>query len=59
MLRPVQKIVALINHLVWKFSKPGDLVLDKFAGILSKAKVCLLLDKNGRFVGYENDSGGQ
>lgn len=45
--RPEEKIVALMKSLVQKFWKPGNLVLDEFAGTHSTAKSVLLLYKHG------------
>lgn len=38
-----QKSVPLIKELVWKFSIPGDLVLDSFVKMLYIAKGCIFL----------------
>lgn len=42
-LRPEQKSVTLMKGLVWKFRRPGDLVLEAFAGTLFTGKEYLLL----------------
>lgn len=56
MLQTEPKSVVLKKDLAQKVLKPGDLVLDMFAGMLSLAKARLLVDKCRRFRGCENDS---
>lgn len=34
MPQPEQKIVALMKDLIPKFSKPGNMILDAFAGLI-------------------------
>lgn len=56
MLWPEQKSVAMMEVLVWKFSKLDDLVLDAIAGTLCTAKACILVDKPRKIMGCEKDS---
>jgi len=55
-LRPEQKNVSWMMDLVQKFTKPGMLVLDPFAGTLSVAKACLSLNKHRRFIVSDADA---
>lgn len=54
-VRPEQKDIDLMKHLMQKFLKPGKLVPDALLGTLSVAKVCLMPEKHSRFVGYDED----
>lgn len=56
MVRPEQKSIALMRALVRKWTNPGDLVMDCFAGTFSTAKACFDLDHHRRFIGCEKDS---
>lgn len=38
-----------------QFSKPGQLLLDAVAGMLSTAKACLLLNNYSRLIGCDKD----
>ena len=49
-IRPEQKSTALLKTLVAKYCPPGGLVLDPFAGTMSTARACLLLDSHRRCV---------
>lgn len=40
-LRPEQKSLALLEELIQRFSQPGDIVVDPFAGTFSTAVACL------------------
>lgn len=57
MLRPEQNSFSLMNDLVDKFSKPGDFVLEAFAGMVSTTKASLLLDNHWQIVGCVKDCG--
>ena len=57
MLRPEQKSVKRMSALVQKFTRPGDLVFDPFAGTFSVPKACLSRAKHRRFVGGDLDEG--
>lgn len=50
---PTQKPLELIKDLIKKHSKPGDVVLDSFAGTFTTAHAALLLDRN--FIMIEKD----
>ena len=57
LLRPEQKPLPLLQELVARFSQPGDIVVDCFAGTYSTAAACLAM-RNGeyrRFFGCESD----
>jgi len=54
-LRPEQKSLALLKELIARFSQPGDLVVDLFAGTFSAAIACFSLPNHRRFVGCELD----
>jgi len=54
-LRNEQKPAALLREIICRFSKPGDIVLDFFAGTYSTAVAALTLPKHRKFVGCEND----
>lgn len=46
---------AFMKNLMHQFSKPGQLVLDDFAGHLSTAKAFLLVENHRQSSGYEQD----
>ena len=48
---PTEKPVNIIRYLIEKSSKPGDLVLDTFAGSFSTAKACKEIKRN--FICFE------
>lgn len=50
MLRPEQKTVELMKDLLKHFSSADDLVLEHFVEMLSRVKVCLLLDNRRIFL---------
>ena len=50
---PTQKPLKVMSHLVGLATKPGDLVLDPFAGVASTGVAALNLGR--RFIGIEND----
>lgn len=52
-MRPEQKSQALLLELISRFSKPGALVMDMFAGTFSTAIACLSLPNHRKFVGCE------
>lgn len=52
-----QKIVALINEFVGKFSRPGDWVLDAVEGTFTILESSVFLDKNKQFVECAKDLG--
>lgn len=45
-----------MEHLVDRFSKPGELVADLFSGILPPAKACLGHLQHRRFIGCKVNS---
>lgn len=55
MVQPEQKGVVLMKDIGQNFPKRGYLVLERFAGSLSTAKVDVLLNKHKRFIGYDKD----
>jgi len=55
MLRPEQKNMIWMKALIGKFTGPGDLVMDMFAGTYATAKACLMTDKHRKFVGCDSD----
>lgn len=55
LLRPEQKPVALLMELVSRFSNPGDIVVDLFAGTFSTAIACFRVPQHRLFVGCESD----
>ena len=52
-LRPEQKSRDLLKELISRFTQPGALVVDMFAGTFSTAAACLSLPKHRKFVGCE------
>ena len=54
-LRAEQNPVALLKELINRFSKPGDLVEDFFAGTFSTAHACLELPSSRSFVACKQD----
>lgn len=55
MLRAEQKSIALIMEYLSRYSKPGDLVVDLFAGTCTTAVACLSLQHHRKFVGCDID----
>ena len=55
-LRAEQKPILLLQELISRFSQPGDVVVDFFAGTFSTAAACLTLPNHRRFVGCEKDN---
>lgn len=55
MLRPEQKSINLLRHLISQYTKPGEIVLDMFGGTFSTARACLTLSKPRVFYGCEKD----
>ena len=51
--RPEQKSRELLKEIISRFSGPGALVADMFAGTFSTAAACLSLPKHRKFVGCE------
>lgn len=49
---PNQKPLALCLELVAKFTEPGELVLDPFAGSGRIGEACVLLGR--RYIGFDN-----
>ena len=54
-LRAEQKSLPLLMELVSRFTQPGDLVVDLFAGTFSSAAACFSLKEHRRFAGCESD----
>lgn len=52
-----QKIVALINDFVGKFSNPGDWVLDAFVGTFTILESSVFLEKHKQFLECAKDRG--
>ena len=50
-VHPTQKPVILMEYLIERFSKPGDIILDPFLGSGTTAVACKKLDR--RFIGIE------
>ena len=55
-LRPEQKSIKLLQYLISKFTKGGDVVLDFCAGTFSCLKACMTMPEHRRFVGIEVDT---
>ena len=55
MLRAEQKNLALCMELVKRYSKPGDIVVDFFAGTCTTAVACISLLQVRKFVGCDID----
>jgi site-specific DNA-methyltransferase (adenine-specific) len=53
-LHPTQKALAVMKWCVETFSKPGDLILDPFAGSMTTALAAALLGR--RFIMVERDA---
>ncbi len=53
LVRPEQKALPLLQELVSRFSQPGDLVVDFFAGSFSTAVACFSVPQHRIFVGCE------
>lgn len=52
-IHPTQKPIALYDWLLWKYAKPGDLILDTHVGSASSLISCY---KNGYdYIGFEKD----
>lgn len=54
-LRPEQKSYSLLQELAFCFSKPGDLAVDRFAGIFSTGVKCFTVPCHRVLVGCELD----
>ena len=52
-IHPTQKPVRLLERLLALTTKPGDVVLDPFAGSCSTAIACI--NTNRKFIGFEID----
>jgi site-specific DNA-methyltransferase (adenine-specific) len=52
-VHPTQKPLALMRELVRDFTKPGEVILDPFAGSGTTGAACLALGR--RFIGIEQD----
>lgn len=44
-----------LQDKIWKFTKPGDFILDACCGTIESGPACLHLQQNCRFVGCERD----
>lgn len=55
MLRPEQERLVLMNDIVCKFSRTGQPRLHEYAGTLTIAEECILLNQHGLFLAYEKD----
>ena len=55
LLRTEQKTTAALKELISRFSHPGDIVVDLFAGTFATASACLSLPQPRRFVGCDFD----
>jgi adenine-specific DNA-methyltransferase len=54
-LHPTQKSIAILKPIIGAFSKPGDLILDPFAG---SGSTCVAAQQTGRaYIGIELDAG--
>ena len=54
-LRPEQTSVSMMKELIEMFPKPGETVMDMFAGNCSVAKACLSLPQPRKYFGSEQD----
>jgi len=54
-LRPEQKSIELLKHLISKFSDPGDLVMDPCGGTFSCLHACMAMDRHRKFIGSDAD----
>ncbi|WP_295762309.1 site-specific DNA-methyltransferase [uncultured Oscillibacter sp.] len=55
MVHPTEKLVGLLASLITSVTKPGDLILDPFAG---SGSTLVAAKKTGRwFIGMELDGG--
>lgn len=52
-VHPTQKPVELLQYLIRAYSRPGDLVLDPFAGSGSTGEACII--ESRKFIGCERD----
>lgn len=48
--------MSLMKKLVWKFHRPGHVMMNISAGACSTAEACALLDQHERFVGCDEYS---
>ena len=55
-LRNEQKPLPLLKELIMRYTKPGDIVMDMYAGTFSVALACLTLPQHRVFVGCELDT---
>ena len=55
MLRQEQKSVYVMAELIHMFTKPGDVVVDLFAGTFAVSKACVMSGQPLMFVGYDAD----
>lgn len=55
LLCPTQKRVSTLKELIERYSKPGDIVADMFAGTLSTARACMEISEHRVFVGCDLD----
>ena len=55
MLRPEQKSVALLKTIISKYSQPGDIVFDPFAGSYSTGRSCMSLLSHRRCIMGDQD----
>ena len=55
LLRPEQKPLPLLKELISRYSQPGDIVVDLFAGTFSTAIACFSLPQHRTFAGCEKD----
>lgn len=53
-IHPTQKPIALYKWLLWKYAKPGNVILDTHVGSASSLIACAEL--GFRYVGFEIDS---
>lgn len=53
LLRPEQKSFAVLKTLMDKYFDPGNLVFDPFAGYLSAARACILVQQYPGCVGSD------
>lgn len=55
LIQPEQKGMAVMKYLVDKYSQPGDLVYDPFAGSYPTGRVCLSLPLHSRYILRDKD----
>ena len=55
MLRPEQKSMALLQQIISKYTQPGDIVFDPFAGSYATGRACMSLPLHRRCIMGDKD----